>query len=569
MRILLLISLCQSSIKFAVSPWSFEPDLCCGWEPVTDDGSASIVTVATPVHVVVRTRERAEGLSQLRRDALAVSDPVSARYGEHLLQARIDALTLPTPADQNAVRKWLSSETNCSVVRTLKPGRVVEIRCTKPAAERLFRTSFHQIHNPLLTDQAALHRASDYWVPDAVGAAFGLHDLPLPPQLISSTRAFTPTANDSKVTPSAILDAYNCTGQVRVSPSSPNTQAVVSFGDQRINSSDLRSFLAHFGSDPLNAKLEFVGDTNVGKGGMEASLDVQYMVGLSAPSGGVKTRSWHLNGEDNGAKKVGFCQQLHEWTQKLLADDASTPLVNSASYGWQGNLTSIGCPLSAQTAIDDDFAKLAAKGITLIIASGDYGSGSGGGNGGKCIPTLQKIGRSSFDSLGNTALLGTVLSDFTQCHKSTGKCVLNLCTCHEIAAGRPYTFTATTELQQDSDASSGASNVSLPLHVGGSMVYPAESFSAACGPGSWRTGDILSSGGEKITDIAVIGSNGPQFCCTSFVTVKNWRQDAAAWTFIPPDHGGAEPDGLCRYFVRTGIGCLKMHVCALLMPIFV
>ena len=43
--------------------------------------------------------------------------------------------------------------------------------------------------------------------------------------------------------------------------------------------------------------------------------------------------------------------------------------------GWQGNLTKIGCKPALVSAIDDDFAKLAARGITIIFASGDSGSG--------------------------------------------------------------------------------------------------------------------------------------------------------------------------------------------------
>ena len=58
----------------------------------------------------------------------------------------------------------------------------------------------------------------------------------------------------------------------------------------------------------------------------------------------------------------------------LLASD-DVPLVTSVSYGWQGSLSQIGCQDADVTAVDNDFAKLAAKGITIIFASGDSGSG--------------------------------------------------------------------------------------------------------------------------------------------------------------------------------------------------
>lgn len=49
--------------------------------------------------------------------------------------------------------------------------------------------------------------------------------------------------------------------------------------------------------------------------------------------------------------------------------------VHSVSYGWQGNLTQIGCKDDEVTAIDADFKKLASAGVSIIFASGDSGSG--------------------------------------------------------------------------------------------------------------------------------------------------------------------------------------------------
>jgi tripeptidyl-peptidase-1 len=51
------------------------------------------------------------------------------------------------------------------------------------------------------------------------------------------------------------------------------------------------------------------------------------------------------------------------------------PLVHSVSYGWQGDLDTIGCKPADLTVVDANFAKLAAKGISIMVASGDSGSG--------------------------------------------------------------------------------------------------------------------------------------------------------------------------------------------------
>jgi len=62
------------------------------------------------------------------------------------------------------------------------------------------------------------------------------------------------------------------------------------------------------------------------------------------------------------------------WTQGLLAS-SSPPLVNSVSYGFQGDLNEAGCTNAHQTGVQDDLVKLAARGLTILFASGDAGNG--------------------------------------------------------------------------------------------------------------------------------------------------------------------------------------------------
>eukprot|EP01048_Picozoa_sp_COSAG05_P020598 COSAG05_NODE_3539_length_2003_cov_2.410189_2_plen_290_part_00 len=98
-------------------------------------------------------------------------------------------------------------------------------------------------------------------------------------------------------------------------------------------------------------------------GGIEAELDIQYIMGVSV---GVKTEFYEFPGQDFGA-------DLDMWTGNLSMPDA--PYVHSVSYGWQGNLSQIHVKDSDVAAVDANFAKLAAKGISIMISSGDSGSG--------------------------------------------------------------------------------------------------------------------------------------------------------------------------------------------------
>ena len=62
-------------------------------------------------------------------------------------------------------------------------------------------------------------------------------------------------------------------------------------------------------------------------------------------------------------------------TALLLADDTS-PKVNSISYGWQGDMSQLGCEATSWKEVDANFMKLATMGVTVLFASGDSGSGT-------------------------------------------------------------------------------------------------------------------------------------------------------------------------------------------------
>ena len=78
-------------------------------------------------------------------------------------------------------------------------------------------------------------------------------------------------------------------------------------------------------------------------------------------------------------QSMDFCGDLQNWTSAILADDKG-PNVHSVSYGFQGNLTTgasrLGCTSMSQiTDVDNQLAKVAASGVSILFASGDSGSG--------------------------------------------------------------------------------------------------------------------------------------------------------------------------------------------------
>jgi hypothetical protein len=208
-------------------------------------------------------------------------------------------------------------------------------------------------------------RASSYDIPaevtPAVSGIFGLHGLPLPE--VQSGGEPSTIAN---VTPGVIHDVYHVTGVEAKRPSTVR-QAVAEFQGETMNTTNLQTFFQKYvqgyqtGDDAVS---KFVGDLGAGKAQDEGNLDIQYIMGV-AP--GIQTEYWLYNSMD-------FCGDLKNWTTQLLASD-DIPLVHSVSYGSQGNLSQMGCQEAEVKTIDDDFAKLATRGISIIVASGDSGSG--------------------------------------------------------------------------------------------------------------------------------------------------------------------------------------------------
>ena len=140
-----------------------------------------------------------------------------------------------------------------------------------------------------------------------------------------------------------------------------------------MSSEDLVAFFKEFVPNAKGKNVDvvskFVGDKNEDTGEVEASLDIQYIMGV-AP--GVKTQFWYYSSND-------FCLGLKTWTSDILDCKSGCPLVHSVSYGVQANLTTsasgLGCKPGDVEDIDNAFAKIAAKGISILFASGDSGAG--------------------------------------------------------------------------------------------------------------------------------------------------------------------------------------------------
>jgi tripeptidyl-peptidase-1 len=303
-----------------------------------------------------------QNMDEIRRYALEVSNPKSSKFGQYLTQKEINLLTRPAQSDFDRVFAWLHSHN----LKYEQQEAMITVSCSVEEAEKLLQTQFRVLASEQQGQKVI--KAGDYQLPASVEFSvrtiFGLHGLPLPKQAPLKSKAGV-----AKVDPAVLASTYNI-GGVSVDRSEKVRQAVAEFQGQLMSQTDLTNFFKQYvnssqtGDDQV---YKYVGNPKQTGEGIEALLDIEYIMGVAV---GVKTEFWEWKQND-------FCHDLNGWTTEILSED-DVPVVHSVSYGWQGALSQLGCQASDKSTVEDNFSKIAAKGISIILASGDSGSGYGG-----------------------------------------------------------------------------------------------------------------------------------------------------------------------------------------------
>eukprot|EP00935_MAST-01C_sp_MAST-1C-sp1_P000918 g918.t1 len=339
-------------------------------------GSAIPTPLAVDENVtfgLVLTRQRPRALAAA---VDAVSNPTSPRFRQYLSDEEIASLLRPT--DLEAVEDWVANGApNADVVRRAHgSGQVLEV--TAPAAEvaGLFQIQLARF-GPLVraADQDAPRPPFPARVAPHISTVMGIFELP--PRATTRPSWSTDATNNRShedglscdfkgdiIDPNVLAKQYEwptpgneSEGPARVS------QGVAAFEDAQFKPSDVTAFEAAY-SLP-NVTISVKGPNNGGFFG-EAGLDTQYIV-----ASGAGIPSWFLS-------QQAF--DLASWCEMALTVQ---PLPTVWSVSWGGGESNY--PVDAQHAADDCFARAALKGVTVLAASGDQGTGShGGGIFGSC-----------------------------------------------------------------------------------------------------------------------------------------------------------------------------------------
>ena len=304
-----------------------------------------------------------QNLAELKARALAISAPGNAAYGQHLNVSEIRALSGPSRDSLASVQSFLTFHHVPGAKSTYKidDDGAVHLHTTVALAELIFNTTFVRVTHPDLGERII---SRPEWnlppiIAEAVDAVFGLRGLPVARRpVIQSTDALP------KVTPAVLASTYSV-GGVKVQRGHTHHQAVAEMVDNFMNKQDLSTFFEKLVADaqPGDDQVDkFVGAPYAPGFEPEAALDIQYIMG-SAP--GVATEFWSWNALD-------FCLDLYNISSQLLSSNVS---VVSISYGMQGPLWLAQCKEAEVRAVDANLAKLAARGVSVLVSSGDAGAG--------------------------------------------------------------------------------------------------------------------------------------------------------------------------------------------------
>lgn len=256
--------------------------------------------------VALRTPE--EGRAALTAALYAVSDPASPSYGRHLSKAAVDALTAPTVESVAAVEAWLAALGADGVAwgpsREWASGDVAVA-----ALEAALDTTYHVYVTQ--SGHSVIRSLADYALPAAVAAAV---------DFVGPTSRFPPAAMVPRLhtafatttglrggaaaaaverrlqadgtTPDSLRALYGV-GTTAVKNAS-TAQVATGYLGEYASPADLATFLKAFYPAAEGAALTVVGPNDAKNPGLEASLDVQYIVAMAA--GAVNSTFWYTPG---------------------------------------------------------------------------------------------------------------------------------------------------------------------------------------------------------------------------------------------------------------------------------
>ncbi|XP_028852194.1 tripeptidyl-peptidase 1 [Denticeps clupeoides] len=295
-----------------------------------------------------------------------ISDPDSQQYGKYLSLEEVASLVRPSELTQKVLGSWLQHHDvqNC---QTVVSQDFLQCAVTVEVAETLLQGSeFHYFRRD---DQSLVRSLALYSVHEDISQHLdfvgGVHRFPPKKQEVAkslTSRGPAEAGFHLGVTPAVLRERYNLSAS-DVGSVENNSQAVAQFLEQFYHPADLAEFMSLFGGgfQHLSTVDRVVGTQGGGKAGLEASLDVEYIM-----STGANISTWVFTNPGRHESQEPFLQWM-----VLLSNMSSVPWVHTISYGDDEDSLST----AYMMRINNEFMKAGLRGLSMLFASGDSGAG--------------------------------------------------------------------------------------------------------------------------------------------------------------------------------------------------
>ncbi|ORY17869.1 peptidase S8/S53 domain-containing protein [Clohesyomyces aquaticus] len=331
-----------------------------------------------------------QDMDKFHEHAMNIATPGHALYGQHMSHEEILAMIAPAQESSDLVMQWLANDIASPKAKIQRKGDYVTITASVSTIEKLLDAEY-EVFVKSGTKEKTL-RTLSYSLPDALKdhvdmvqptTFFGLKHLrstisehhPITEAElkvhIGATSAVT-GCTGTRITPTCLANLYNFTS---AKTQTAGLLGIAGFLEEYAIKADYTTFLnnnAYFSNKGKSFTCTTVngGTCPSSPAGVEANLDVQYAGSISSnvPNTYYSTAGrgqWLGSGSNTNEPYLEFLNYL------LALPDSALPNTLSISYGDDEATV----PLSYATAGCNLFSQLGARGVSILVSSGDSGVG--------------------------------------------------------------------------------------------------------------------------------------------------------------------------------------------------
>ncbi|KAI1871926.1 hypothetical protein JX265_005912 [Neoarthrinium moseri] len=333
-----------------------------------------------------------QNMDKFHELATNIATPSHELYGQHVSQDVIDAMIAPRDESKSLVFEWLRQQ-GLDQDAVLSPrGNTVVVKASVRQAEKLLGAQYDVYNNAELGQQVI--RTLEYRIPDTLKqhvsmvqptTFFGLRSsVSKVSPVTESESAIHINAADAVagcsngVTPECLSNLYNFASSKSTAQSNGKL-GIAGFLEQWPSTSDLSTFLSRFAISS-NTDQSYTCDlinggkcpANPGNSvGVEANLDVQYARAITKA---IPNVYYSVGGRPPIVGSGSNTNEPYlEFLEYLLGlDDKDLPNTVSISYG--DDESSV--PLSYADNVCNLFSQVGARGVSILVASGDSSVGT-------------------------------------------------------------------------------------------------------------------------------------------------------------------------------------------------